>query len=283
MKLNIDANASRPGGASTKSTRRSRSKLGQAMSEAWGALGKRKSDPGQPSPEALEQLARAQEQLARAKGILQLDRTLTAAERVVHEPSEASLQIAAWLAAELEEHSDGAVPLDPADFADASGVMRAAHPTEPVLLVPGPRESALPEVAEDAAGASSEDTLRRFGRMQAADADSAPPSERAVLEILTSGELPAVDASAAAAAAPLESTEIATSPERVAQALHGPGQPGEEGEPIRTRTMARLLVSHGYLSRALTIYDHLVAEQPGDESLRTEADGVRATLAQKTA
>ena len=259
MKLNIDANASRPGGASTKSSRRSRSKLGQAMSEAWGALGKRKSEPDEPDPEALARAARAQEQLARAKGILQLDRTLTAAERAIAEPvpSSAGVQIAEWIAAEIEGVRDGATPLDPASFAENSGVARVVQPAE---------QPAEPLArAEAAAAVAGQDA-----------------GERAVLEILSSGELPAVDV---AAPGPLQSAEIATSADEVAEAIDALDRqsvPGEQ-EPIRTRTMARLLVSHGYLSRALTIYEHLLAEQSGDDGLRAEVEGVRAALAQKTA
>ena len=259
MKLNIDANASRPGGASTKSTRRSRSKLGQAMSEAWGVLGKRKSEPADPAAEALAQ-ARAQEQLARAKGILQLDRTLTAAERAIAEPdpSPASTLIDAWIAAELGGlRQDGALPLDPADFMDVSGVVAATHPSEPLLLV-----SAEPYAGEPLVGAEDD------------------ASERAALEPLPSGELS--EGEGQTSAVPLHSAEIATVAGETLATRDASGLPEDDDEPIRTRTMARLLVSHGYLSRALTIYEHLLAEQPDDAGLRAELEDARAALAQKT-
>lgn len=39
-------------------------------------------------------------------------------------------------------------------------------------------------------------------------------------------------------------------------------------EPIRTRTMARLLAEQGYAKRALAIYDELLQRSPEDASLR---------------
>ncbi|HEX6244697.1 MAG TPA: hypothetical protein VFZ61_27450 [Polyangiales bacterium] len=46
-------------------------------------------------------------------------------------------------------------------------------------------------------------------------------------------------------------------------------------EPIRTRTMARLLGAQGYRARALAIYQALLAESPGDDELRAEAERLR--------
>ncbi len=45
-------------------------------------------------------------------------------------------------------------------------------------------------------------------------------------------------------------------------------------EPIRTRTMARLLAAQGYRKRALSIYEHLLA-LGDDPALRAEADALR--------
>jgi len=50
-------------------------------------------------------------------------------------------------------------------------------------------------------------------------------------------------------------------------------------EPIRTRSMARLLAGQGHLRRALAIYDALLAEPGADDSLRAEADALRVRLA----
>lgn len=47
------------------------------------------------------------------------------------------------------------------------------------------------------------------------------------------------------------------------------------GEPIRTRTMARLLAAQGHPERALAIYEALMADDP-DPSLRAEAERLRS-------
>lgn len=47
-------------------------------------------------------------------------------------------------------------------------------------------------------------------------------------------------------------------------------------EPIRTRTMARLLASQGHRERALSIYEYLLSRGSNDESLRAEADALRS-------
>jgi hypothetical protein len=48
-------------------------------------------------------------------------------------------------------------------------------------------------------------------------------------------------------------------------------------EPIRTRSMARLLASQGHPARALAIYDWLLASNGTDDSLRVEAEALRNT------
>jgi hypothetical protein len=47
-------------------------------------------------------------------------------------------------------------------------------------------------------------------------------------------------------------------------------------EPIRTRTMARLLAGQGHQARALSIYDYLLARADADEGLRAEAELLRS-------
>jgi hypothetical protein len=48
-------------------------------------------------------------------------------------------------------------------------------------------------------------------------------------------------------------------------------------EPIRTRSMARLLASQGHHKRALWIYDWLLATNAADDTLRSEAEALRST------
>ncbi|HEY6878427.1 MAG TPA: hypothetical protein VI299_10440 [Polyangiales bacterium] len=47
-------------------------------------------------------------------------------------------------------------------------------------------------------------------------------------------------------------------------------------EPIRTRTMAKLLLSQGHPARALSIYEALIAEGACDPVLLAEADALRS-------
>lgn len=47
------------------------------------------------------------------------------------------------------------------------------------------------------------------------------------------------------------------------------------GDPIRTRSMAKLLALQGYRERALSIYDELIAAEPDNAELRAEADRLR--------
>jgi hypothetical protein len=49
-------------------------------------------------------------------------------------------------------------------------------------------------------------------------------------------------------------------------------------EPIRTRSMARLLASQGHHNRALAIYEELLRSNAVDAVLREEADALRARV-----
>ncbi|MBO6936210.1 MAG: hypothetical protein JJ863_14640 [Deltaproteobacteria bacterium] len=49
------------------------------------------------------------------------------------------------------------------------------------------------------------------------------------------------------------------------------------GEPIPTRTMARLLADQGHTRRALAIYKKLLRETPADEDLRKEVDRLESS------
>ena len=56
-----------------------------------------------------------------------------------------------------------------------------------------------------------------------------------------------------------------------------PGSPPRTpDEPIVTRTLAGLLAAQGHDARALAIYDHLLALDPGDRTLSEEAEALRA-------
>jgi hypothetical protein len=47
-------------------------------------------------------------------------------------------------------------------------------------------------------------------------------------------------------------------------------------EPIPTLTMARILADQGHFKRSLAIYATLMRDEPGNQELSAEADGIRA-------
>lgn len=57
-----------------------------------------------------------------------------------------------------------------------------------------------------------------------------------------------------------------------------PAPPATCQEPIRTRTMAKLLASQGHPERALSIYDYLLARPGADNTLRAEAEALRSSV-----
>jgi hypothetical protein len=89
-----------------------------------------------------------------------------------------------------------------------------------------------------------------------------------------------------ASAAPESAPPAASAPPERASAPPASAKPAQSGrerdedlggvEPIRTRTMARLLAEQGYTKRALAIYDELIARDPADAALREAAARLRA-------
>jgi hypothetical protein len=76
--------------------------------------------------------------------------------------------------------------------------------------------------------------------------------------------------------APAEEPSRARS-SKVALSAAEPAEDAPAEEPIRTRSMARLLASQGHHKRALWIYDWLLATNATDDTLRSEAEALRAT------
>jgi hypothetical protein len=81
------------------------------------------------------------------------------------------------------------------------------------------------------------------------------------------------------------SVSVHDEPTRVGPAPTRPSAPASAAddapparEPIRTRTMARLLASQGHVRRALTIYEELLERDPEDLTLLAEIDAVRARV-----
>jgi hypothetical protein len=80
-----------------------------------------------------------------------------------------------------------------------------------------------------------------------------------------------------AAMSPQPSAAAATPPSPQPSAADD-DKPSVWDEPIRTRSMARLLASQGHHQRALAIYDLLLSANDADASLRAEADTLRGQL-----
>jgi hypothetical protein len=79
----------------------------------------------------------------------------------------------------------------------------------------------------------------------------------------------------ATAAAPDAVVQAPGTPEPAASAGSDERPQRVQHEPIRTRTMARLLAAQGYRQRALAIYEELLAAPLADDSLRSEAEALR--------
>lgn len=82
---------------------------------------------------------------------------------------------------------------------------------------------------------------------------------------------PAVPLPAALAPLPAPLAPLVAS----ASAVAAPS-PAPCDEPIRTRTMAKLLALQGHRQRALSIYDYLLAQGSADQGLRAEAERLRS-------
>jgi hypothetical protein len=78
--------------------------------------------------------------------------------------------------------------------------------------------------------------------------------------------------------APLEPAAV-PAPSRPAAAASEERPQVVQHEPIRTRTMARLLAAQGYRQRALAIYTELLTNAGADAALRAEADALRSRSA----
>jgi hypothetical protein len=78
-------------------------------------------------------------------------------------------------------------------------------------------------------------------------------------------------------ASSMPAAELARPQPTAAAPAPAPTEAESGREPIRTRSMARLLASQGHRDRALSIYSDLLAQNADDDSLRAEADALRQT------
>jgi hypothetical protein len=126
--------------------------------------------------------------------------------------------------------------------------LREASPSEPAL---SPASSDPPFEVE----------------LTSIEARSAVSNDEVTIETATTQE-PAAPAADEEAVTPVESGPSRSSPARRARSACR--------EPIRTRTMAKLLLAQGHPQRALSIYDALIAEGADDPVLLAEADALRS-------
>jgi hypothetical protein len=110
--------------------------------------------------------------------------------------------------------------------------------------------------------------------------DEAPAEELLLEELLDTAVVKAAPATPEPPAAnvPGKPTQARSSQVVALNAAEPPPEDGPAEEPIRTRSMARLLASQGHHKRALWIYDWLLATtNAADDALRSEAEALRAT------
>jgi hypothetical protein len=103
----------------------------------------------------------------------------------------------------------------------------------------------------------------------------APPVETVIeVDAVDAAPKPAPSPRVAAAPVPVPEKPAAVAVAASASEAGSDDDTSNE-EPIRTRSMARLLAGQGHKKRALAIYDALLKADAGDASLRAEADALR--------
>lgn len=154
----------------------------------------------------------------------------------------------------------------------------AADASEPAQASgSAPSDAAVAQTVEQTV-AISEAPAAEVGAVPGADdaeeRDAAPAARAEADADAASSEVEVAAAPAVSAPTPLE--EIAAKATKVKSKAGGrEGGAKPKREPIRTRTMARLLASQGHRTRALSIYDELIAADASDASLRDEAEALR--------
>jgi hypothetical protein len=157
---------------------------------------------------------------------------------------------------------------------------RLEHAKARVARLTSMPKGVAPLAGESPAWLTSEDTQSKDDML----ADLTPPSLEVEAPHAVAGPPPLPSAVVAPPPPPVparvEPPPLPRAPARVeppppvAAALAPADDDGDE-EPIRTRSMARLLAGQGHRKRALKIYDALLAIDGSDESLRAEADALR--------
>jgi len=184
------------------------------------------------------------------------------------------------------------------------------EPRKEAVSWPARRET---EARGTASEAPEQDEAKRFGRpgeaplpsadrgsvsaaVPAAVSESVPEPEPVSVPASVPGSVSAsVSASVpvstpvpASASMPASTAESQPEPEPEPEAESDSGPPSRPPvgvfskttsmfeEPFPTLTMARILADQGHFKRSLAIYATLLREEPGNEELSAEADGIRA-------
>jgi hypothetical protein len=143
------------------------------------------------------------------------------------------------------------------------------------IEVLAPRGDAIAQAIADAIALDVEDDDDQADDDQADDEDD--DDDEDTREMVPVQLEPLVASTASAGSATSATPAVVASSTAATVVMPKPMQVALCKEPIRTRTMAKLLATQGHRERALSIYDHLIQKGLGDESLRAEADALRAT------
>jgi hypothetical protein len=289
----------------TRSDRRSgfwraRAQLSQAvggvLSSSLGALTGRRTQGALPSPSSspprAERATAAGQHGLRLREVLERDRALVASQPLPSEPLERGPERAGTPQREAREAGRGETPqpwhpqpesAEPADLEQDS--------TEQERIT---QEFAAQDVlaAEQAFAAEG-----AFEAEEAAfEAEAEEVFEAEAEEVFEAEEVlvPRADAIAQAIADAIAETDqheeqqplaLAAQPIRLeplvaasSVTVVAPKKPASCQEPIRTRTMAKLLAAQGHRERALSIYDHLLSKDASDPALLAEADALRCAV-----
>lgn len=280
---------------------RARSQLTQAVGDVLSGRVEGKRQGGWLT--AFTSLSPTSSHAERLREVVIRDRALAAANpgrrRSLREEEEEEAALAAERRAEAPDEGSeaGAEVGDDGDgdltIVATSSMLSAADASVPSAQPPALEDDAVRALAdaldaaaqaertpEDAAQEATASEPSDGAAIAAAIVETAPVVEaeadaEAVREAAPSAEPVVAVAEPAVEPTPLEQIAAkATKVKSKAGARESSARP--KREPIRTRTMARLLASQGHRSRALSIYDELLAADASDATLREEAEALRA-------
>lgn len=183
------------------------------------------------------------------------------------------------LAALASEVVSATIPRPP-EAAPRNGAPRSVPPPLPLKASNGTAKALPPPPPLRTSATAPAECAQTATAAPAPHVDEAPVEELLLEELLDPAAVKTAPAGPEGPAdkAPVPAPTPARSSKVVALSAtepHPEDAPTEE--PIRTRSMARLLASQGHHKRALWIYDWLLATNAADDALRSEAEALRST------